>query len=147
MDIFYIDESNDRNNYVVTAIAVPFLRQVEGLWHIVWPDYFTLVKEWRKGISSGHSIPTAKELHGVKLASGRGNYKFGNRQMPRQEAIPIYAEILKRLSFLPEASVLSASGRRDKPMYGKTRLERVMHVLFQRMRSQCAYRRAVRFWA
>ena len=69
MDIFYIDESNDKNDYVVSAVAIPFLRSVEGLWHIVWPDYFIKVKEWRKAISTEHNIPTAKELHGVKLAS------------------------------------------------------------------------------
>jgi hypothetical protein len=77
LDIFYIDESNDSHIYVVAAVAVPFLRESAGIWNIVWPDYLQAAKEWRRRIRDALDIPVSKELHGVKLASGRGRYVRG----------------------------------------------------------------------
>jgi hypothetical protein len=51
LDIFYIDESHDSKLYAVTAIAVPFLRNVDGSWRIVWPDQLLAAQTWRKRIS------------------------------------------------------------------------------------------------
>jgi hypothetical protein len=73
IDVFYIDESNDAQFYVMSAVAVPFMRQTAGVWNIVWPEYLDAAKGWRKTIRIDLDIPTSKELHGVQLASGRGN--------------------------------------------------------------------------
>jgi hypothetical protein len=90
LDIFYVDESHDRNHYVVTAIRIPFLRNVEGNWQIVWPDFLTGAKEWRKRIKNEVGIPRAKELHGVKLASGRGRYLAGRHNLKPKQAASAY---------------------------------------------------------
>ena len=66
MDIFYIDESNDKQTYIITAVAVPFLRTTGKVWQIVWPDYLDGAKDWRKRINDTVKIPKSKELHGVK---------------------------------------------------------------------------------
>jgi uncharacterized protein DUF3800 len=138
MDVFYIDESNDAQLYVVTAVAVPFLRATEGVWQIVWPDYLTAAVAWRRRINKELGVPTSKELHGVKLASGRGRYFKGKYQFERPKAGAVYRQILQFADFLPNASVITISSKRDgRPLYGMTRLEAALHALFQRMRSQC----------
>lgn len=140
MDVFYIDESHDRHVYVVTAVAVPFLRNVDGVWTFVWPSYLAKAQEWRKGIAKDLKIPTSKELHGVKLMGERGNYIYGTRQLKRFDAGAVYQGILSGVDFLPDDSIITVVGTRGPQMYGHDRLERVMYGLFQRMRSQCRNR-------
>lgn len=142
MDVFYIDESNDRHLFAVTAVAVPFLRNADNLWQITWPDHLASAKQWRRGISADLKIPLSKELHGTKLVGGRGNFLFGKRQLKPQDAPSVYKEILRRATFLPPASVITVVGERGQEMFGHERLELVMHALFQRMRRQCDARSA-----
>ena len=40
IDIFYIDESMDRSVFAMSAVAIPFLRDVDGTWSLVWEDQF-----------------------------------------------------------------------------------------------------------
>jgi hypothetical protein len=140
MDIFYIDESNDRSLYAVSAVAVPFLRNIDGVWQITWPAHLSAAKEWRGRLSRELKIPTTKELHGTKLAGGRGNYVYGKRQIPTSEIPSYYRKILGDIDFLPPESVITVTGTRGREMYGHARLERVMYALFQRMRRQCQSR-------
>ena len=138
LDIFYIDESNDSHIYVVTAIAVPFLRETAGIWNIVWPDYLQAAKEWRRRIRDALDIPVSKELHGVKLASGRGRYFRGKFSFDRPKAGAVYREVLRLADFLPDASIITVRAQRGgRALYGATRLEAAVHAIFQRMRSQC----------
>ena len=141
MDLFYIDESNDGTNYVVTAVTVPFLRPSPlGGFDIVWSDYLNGQKAWRKALYEKHTIPELHELHGSKLAKRRGNFKFGNRQFSHEEAVSAYRAALSGLDFLGGPSIMSVSGHRGRALYGEQRLLRVMHALFQRMRMQCRQR-------
>ena len=130
--------SNDAQTYVVTAVTVPFLRSTAGVWHIVWPDFLDAAKEWRKKIRDFRlDIPTSKELHGLKLASGRGRYIKGKYQFDRPKAGAAYRQILRLADFLPDASIITICARRGgNPLYGMTRLEAALHALFQRMRRQ-----------
>lgn len=138
IDVFYIDESNDAQIYVVTAVTVPFLRATEGVWQIVWPDYLDAAKTWRRLIRKNLGVPITKELHAVKLASGRGNYDRGKHRFDRPKAGAVYRQILRMADFLPDASVITVVSKRGgKPLYGMSRLEAALHALFQRMRSQC----------
>jgi len=140
IDVFYVDESHDATTYVVTAIAVPFLRNIDGMWRIVWNDYLFEASRWRKRIADEHKIPQRKELHGSVLSKRRGNYKFGSRQLSQEEADSAYLFALSEVRFLPDASIMSVAGGRGRTMYGSERLLRVMHALFQRMRLQCRSR-------
>lgn len=140
IDIFYIDESNDRSLFTVTAVAVPFLRLIDGVWQITWPAHLSAAKEWRHCLSKDLKIPPTKELHGTKLAGGRGNYIYGKRQIPSSEIVEYYRTILSGINFLPPESVITVSGSMGREMYGHARLERVMYALFQRMRRQCISR-------
>lgn len=138
MDVFYIDESHDTKRYVVTAVRIPFLRNIEGTWHIVWDGRLAAAKQWRKSIKDNLSIPTAKELHGVKLAAGRGNFLLGKHNFKRPQAAKAYREILMNMNMIPDESIMSATVRRGGTLYGREQLEAVMYALFQRMRRQCA---------
>lgn len=141
IDIFYIDESHDRHVYVVTAIAIPFLRPSEEGPEITWPEQFQAFKAWRKDVATGLSIPTKKELHGVKLAAGRGNFLKGKFNFHRPQAARVYRALLSSLDFIPPASVMSVSADRGKSLYGNERLEAALYALFQRMRTQCEKRK------
>jgi Protein of unknown function (DUF3800) len=137
IDIFYIDESHDRQHYVVTAICIPFLRNVEGIWQITWPNHLAAAKAWRKFIRDTLHIPTKKELHGVKLASGRGQFLHGKLNSKYKQAASAYQQILMKMEFIPDGGIMSASASRNKYLYGHERLEAAMYALFQRMRKKC----------
>jgi hypothetical protein len=134
IDIYYIDESHDGHHYVVTAIRVPFLRNTEGTWHIVWPNHLEKAKEWRKRIRDKLHIPRNKELHGVKLASCRGQFLHGQFNFKYKQAADIYSDILSSINFLPDEAVMSVTAPKPRYLYGHDRLEAAMYALFQRMR-------------
>jgi hypothetical protein len=138
IDVYYIDESNDLQTYVVTAIRVPFLRFIEGNWQITWPTALDAAKAWRRRVNQAVSIPPKKELHGVKLISGRGRYFKGKYAFDRPKASAVYREILRSVDCLSDASIMTVcSYRGGKNLFGHSRLEAAMYALFQRMRRQC----------
>jgi Protein of unknown function (DUF3800) len=134
IDVYYIDESHDGNHYVVTAVRIPFLRNNKSAWQIVWPDYLEGAKLWRKRIRDNLHIPRSKELHGVKLASGRGQFLRGKHNFKYKQAAAAYSEILHNTDFLPGEGVMSVSATKGKNLFGHKRLEAALYALFQRMR-------------
>jgi|SRR6185437_939891 len=142
IDVFYIDESHDQTSYVMTAVAIPFLRFHDPSWHIVWPDTFDKVKTWRRSMNKTLKVSTRRELHGHKLASGRGKYLRGKFNFDKPKATAIYRRILAALDFVvPDGSIISAATRTSSvALYGQTRLDACLHALFQRMRRQCVAR-------
>jgi Protein of unknown function (DUF3800) len=138
IDIFYIDESNDGKSYVLSAITVPFLRNINGIWTITWPSHLDAAKQWRRSLRQSEGIPASKELHGVKLASGSGRYFHGKWQFNRSKAGAVYRNVLASMNFIPGDSIISVAARRSgAPLYGKTRLDAALYGLLQRMRTQC----------
>jgi hypothetical protein len=137
IDVFYIDESGDSDVYAITALAIPFLRRTALVWRIAWPGNFDAVKDWRKYIKNTHGIPMRKELHGHKFASGRGHYRLGKQQFSQKAAAAVYRDLLSRLSFLPDASIISVVGTNNSQLYGQTKLEAMLYALLQRMRTAC----------
>jgi len=138
MDIYYVDESHDRNIYVVTAVCVPFLREEKGNWIIKWPAMFDAAKAWRRMVKDAFDIPVSKELHGVKLIAGRGNFLKGKYNFTKPKASSTYRQLLQSIDFLPAASVMSVTANRGKFLYGNDRLEACMYALFQRMRRKAS---------
>ena len=141
IDIFYIDESYDGSIFVATAISIPFLRNIEGQWTIVWGNQFEASKQFRKDVRQNLSIPMDKELHGLKLASGRGNFKKGKYNFSKAQGAGAYRKILRNVSFLPNMSIMSACAQKHdgggSMLYGNHRIEAAMICLFQRMRTKC----------
>lgn len=140
IDIFYIDESHDNKFYVVTAIAVPFLRQVNNVWTLTWPQHFEQARAWRRRIKNELGIPTSKELHAVKLASGRGNFLLGKHNFNKPKSGSVYRKILKSIDFLPDHSIISVCAPKSHYLYGNYRLEAALYAIFQRMRKQAQAR-------
>ena len=141
IDVFYIDESHDQHNYVVTALTIPMIRPRDGVYQIAWKDQFDGFRQWRKDVAKDLDIPANKELHGVKLASARGNFLKGKHNFSRAKASSVYRQLLSSHNHLPDGCILSAASTRSNHLYGSDRLEAAMYALFQRMRTQCSYRK------
>ncbi len=137
MDIFYIDESLDADTFALSAITIPFVRQVDGTWTIVWEDQFANVRDWRRRASKSLKVPVRKELKGQKLLSGRGRYNLGKNQFTHGEAAQVYRALLSDIGFLPDMSIITIVGNRQSNLFGHTRLEALVIALFQRMRMAC----------
>jgi hypothetical protein len=138
IDIYYVDESTDRDFMVMTALAVPFVRQVDGIWTVVWEDHFRSVRDWRRRLRQNHQIPVAKELKGAKLLSGRGRYLLGRHQLRPAAAAVAYRAALSDLSFLQPHAIISVVGSPRSSLYGHGRLQAVLYALLQRMRTACS---------
>lgn len=134
VDVVYIDESMDQNVFAMSAVAVPLLRQVEGIWTFVWKDHLDSAKAWRKRARAASGIPAMKELKGSKLASGHGNYLQGSRQMTRAGGTAAYAALLADLGWLQPMAVISVAGSRTSNLYGHTKLEALLYAMLQRQR-------------
>lgn len=138
MDVFYIDESMDHDVFAMSAVAIPFLRNVEGTWTVAWDDQYANIRDWRREAKNHLGIPVNKELKGSKLSSGRSRYKDGKHQFGRLEANHAYRRLLASLEFLPELSIISITGTRSSNLYGHTKLEALLYALLQRMRTACS---------
>lgn len=135
IDIYYVDESTDRDVFVMSSLSVPFLRQVEGNWTLIWEDHFSALKQWRRYLSQTHGIPVRKELKGTKFVAGRGRYRHGVQQFSRSVAAAVYRDALTRLDFLQDMSIISVVGTRHSSLYGHGRLEATLVAMLQRMRT------------
>ena len=135
IDVWYVDESTDCDIFAMTAIAVPFLRLVEGTWTVVWDDQFANMREWRRELRRQHHIPTRKELKASKLVGGRGRYLRGEHQLRPTLAVDAYRWALSQLGFLQPASIISVAAHRASTMYGHSRLQAALIALLQRMRT------------
>jgi len=137
IDIYYIDESTGPDALVMSAVAVPFLRPVDGNWSIVWPDHFEMLREWKRKLWHDYEIPVQKELKGSKLASGRGRYLKGKHQLQKPEAATVYRAALSSMGFIQSLGIITVVGTDKSHLYGHTRLEAVLYALLQRMRTAC----------
>lgn len=138
IDVWYVDESVDRDILAMSAIAIPFLRHDEGNWKVVWEDHFKNLRDWRRLLSKLHGIPVSKELKGSKLVGGRGRYLKGKHQLKPLTAVAAYRWALTQLGFLPPSSIVTVIGTPNSTLYGHGRLEAVLFALLQRMRTASA---------
>lgn len=131
-DVWYVDESGDEDLLAVSTFSIPLLRKKGTEWHITWDAEFEKIRTLRRWLRDVHGVPIRKELHAVKLVSGRGRY--GRRQqLSRASGAALYKRILSQLSFLPESSIITVVGRRRATLYGHTALNALSYALFQRM--------------
>lgn len=135
MDVWYVDESMERDLFVVSAVSVPFMRPATtpGGWSVVWEDHFLAAREWRSRIRRVHGVPARKELHAWKLLSGRGNYRRGRERFGKRAAAAVFRWMLSELTFLQDASIITVAGFGSPKLYGFTRHEAVLYALLQRM--------------
>jgi hypothetical protein len=133
-DVWYIDESYDPQHVAVVAVAVPLIRNIDGKWTFVWLDNLRAVQALRKSLALLHHLPARLELHGVKLASGRGRYFRGKHQYSRPAAAAVYRWICGQLgTVLQDGSITAVTAVPGSNLYGHTRVEACLYALFQRM--------------
>ena len=135
IDIWYIDESTDTELFALTAFAIPFLRQHDGVWSLVWEDHYEAIREWRRELRLRFGIPVAKELKATKLVAGRGRYAGGANQLSPTTGVMAYRWALSNLGFLQPSSIISVCSHRQSSLLGRGRLEAALIGLLQRMRT------------
>lgn len=135
IDAWYIDESTDADILAMTAIAIPFMRLIDGNWMITCDDHFDAVRAWRRDLRSAHGIPVNKELKGTKLIAGRNRYLRGKHSLRPEAGVAAYMDALFRLSFLAPSSIITVTGAPSATLYGHGRLEAILFALLQRMRT------------
>lgn len=137
IDLFYIDESERFPLSLVTAVRVPFLREIEGVWTFVWQDYLDKATLWRKALSANHHIRSRVELHGYEILAHQGLLLNGRRNLRPDEAFALYADALKTIDFLPKGSIITAFATDKTELMGHKGIKAAMVGLFQRIRRQC----------
>ena len=90
VDAWYIDESTDRDILAMSAIAIPFMRQIGGKWMVTCDDHFDAVRAWRRDLRAEHRIPVNKALKGTKLIAGRNRYLEGKHSIKPQAGVAAY---------------------------------------------------------
>ncbi len=138
---FYADESDDKQTYVISCVAVPTLGATVADCPVEWDGCFEKAKAWRASLRDEFGIPVRKELKGSKLATGRNSYQPRGARLHGERAIEAYAHALKTLDFLPSGSVFSVCCEKDYRLYGQRRLEAVLYAMFQRMQRKCEFER------
>lgn len=137
LDVFYIDESERFPLSVVTAVRVPLLRQVDGVWKFVWQDYLAKATAWRRALSVGHNIRSRAELHGYEILAHRGLLLKGWQNLRPDQAVALYSGALSTIDFLPDASIITAYATNKTELMGHKGIKAAMIGLFQRIRRQC----------
>lgn len=137
LDIFYIDESERFPVSVVTSVRVPFLRRIDGVWTFVWQDYLDKAVAWRKALTANHNIRSRAELHGYEILAHRGLLGKGRKNLWPDQAVALYADALKSVDFLPDASIITTYATNKTELMGHKGIKAAMYGLFQRIRRQC----------
>ncbi|MBS0255814.1 MAG: hypothetical protein JSS36_11565 [Proteobacteria bacterium] len=137
IDLFYIDESERFPLSLVTAVRVPLLRQVEGVWTFVWQDYLDKAIAWRKSLSDAHNIRSRVELHGYEILAHKGLLLKTHQNLRPDEAVKLYSNALQTIDFLPSNSVITVFATDKSELMGHKGIKAAMFGLFQRIRRQC----------
>jgi hypothetical protein len=141
IDVFYIDESAKHPLYGASAIAVPFLRSIDGSWKFVWQDYLKAAIDWRRSLSHAFGIRFRQEMHAYQLLKAQGLYLKTWKNLSPAEAVDVYRSALSKLDFLPDSSIISAYATDQSTFAGQSGMGACLLALFQRMRSQCLARK------
>lgn len=120
----------------MSAVCIPFLRDIDGVWTFVWENYHDKAYSWRTHLKNHYQVRPDKELHGNELASARGRFKLGKQRFNHQEARIVYKAALQSLTFLPDASVMTVASQPNSELFGNTRLEASLYGLLQRLRTK-----------
>jgi hypothetical protein len=89
--LYYLDESEDANYYVRSALGV----DAE-----VWSEVFSRIKDWRHQVKNKYRIPMHMELHAHDLLRGKGLPKFENGkyvQLCVDDGVAIFKNGLEQL--------------------------------------------------
>jgi hypothetical protein len=138
IDLFYIDESERHPLSVATCVRIPYLVPKKGGgWEFVWNTYLDDATDWRRDLSANHSIRFREELHGYQILGRKGLYHKTWRNLTHDEAVSLYADALKTLTWLPDKSIMSSFATDQSELMGHKGIFACLFGLFQRIRNQC----------
>jgi hypothetical protein len=99
-EIAYIDESYERDAFVMSALTIPT--------H-AWRDCFDRLQQYRRHLKASYGIFTSKELHATDFVAGRG--RVGARTVPKGLRAFIFRRQIQVIASLPGAAVINGSWR------------------------------------
>jgi hypothetical protein len=138
IDLYYIDESERYPLSVASCVRIPFLKpKPDGGWEFTWDAYLADATEWRRDLSANHSIRFREELHGYQILGRKGQYHKTWRNLTHVEAVALYADALKTLTWLPDRSIMSAYATDTSVLMGHKGIFACLFGLLQRIRNQC----------
>lgn len=137
IDIFYLDESGSDGWHIVTAVRIPFIRQIEDRWVIEWQSILDRATEWRRELSKRHRILFRKEIHANKLLMCKDLYHKSGRNLDPSESVAAYTDAVASLSFLPPNSIMTVAAKDSSKLFGWIGVEAAFMALMQRIRSHC----------
>ncbi len=123
--MFYIDESHDDAQFVLSAIAIR---------HSDWQECFAEVKSHRQRLKTDFGVFLRKEIHAHELVAGRGN--ISDRVVGKWERSRIFLNLLNLVARLPGVMLfnvcLKKSEHRDPQLVAWDRLlNRIERTLLQ----------------
>jgi hypothetical protein len=108
VEIAYIDESYDAQNFAMSAVLVPV--------H-AWRETFEDIKAHRQHLKATYGIFTSKELHALEFVSGRG--RIADRMVPKGLRGRLFHETMDMIANLPSVEIISGVW----PMAGNAKRE------------------------
>ena len=112
VQLIYIDESYDEQNYAYSAIFVP----VEQ-----WNEIFQKVLLWRQGLHKTHGVDVNGEIHSTEFVGGRGQ-PITNRD--RSYRAQLFNSFLKEIENLPHIRIIN--GITNNKLHHETLFEYVV---------------------
>lgn len=137
MDIFYIDESASADTFVMSSVRIPLLRfGNDGQWWVSWPHYYEAARAWRRDLAAKHSLKIRPEIHSSDFLAGKGKMHASGRVLTKAEAADAFRYGLSQLSFLDDASIITAFATAKSALFGQTKMKATLTGLLQRLERQ-----------
>lgn len=132
---FYVDESYDRDKFVLSALMVP---------DCDWRVCFDQLQAYRRQLKQRYGLYIRKELHAQELVKGKGN--IAPTAVGKHDRSKIFHGMLQTIASLPKIQIfnicLDVRGRSDPQLVAWDRLvnrvERTMRAYEDRDLVHCA---------
>lgn len=97
MHLVYIDDSQDEQLCIFSALAIPAEQ---------WQEAFAQVRQFRRHLKQSDGIYVYKELHAWEFVSGRG--QIADRVVPKGRRCQLFKEALQTVAGLPGVRLFNA---------------------------------------
>lgn len=121
----YIDESQDQDLYIYSALLVPFSS---------WNDVFGRVLSHRRALKKTDGLFVRYEWHAQEFVSGRG--RIADRIVGKHRRCQIYLRTLELMAELPRTRLINALGPKKKRIWI---FERLLNRINRFLQSEQAY--------
>jgi hypothetical protein len=98
MFLYYLDESYDKEVFVLTAVRINTER---------WGEAYEMTKEFRRGLNARFGLYVSKELHATEFVRGSGRY--APKYIGKFHRTQIFRELLEFITKIPEIELMNVT--------------------------------------